>query len=439
MAGGNFHARRVVEYSVPRCIAIGALMVAGAQAGVIQPLSIDVLAGAPVVVAARVERIAPGGTRHCLATLRVLRAEPAFPGTHIYLDHYCHGPVYSMANGHPAYANLERGRTYVFALAPRGNGWKLLVEEGWGLVVPAIEAGPGGEPPASKREFIFREIMNALLHGTYPDLFRFGGYMQFRLAREMNDEIMAGLVAALPAGDARWLDISSALRAASPGGLPSDAVPALAARTLQEVPAERRKEGILRNMLQYSALHPRASAMNLLPEFKDDPLLLELLPAYLEQRQKGAVTIACGLAGYGQLALAEATFDAALRVLRDRQADDSDVDSACGLVIRRGSDAQFEQYLTIIREAKLHDRSRYREMWAPAWEDQSPRILRILAVILEDSRMDSPWSGVRTCDFGGSLLERYTGQKFGYKEWDRMPFAERDAAVARARAWMRGR
>ena len=301
-------------------------------------------------------------------------------------------------------------------------------------------AGCGGRRRLlCKREFIFREIMNALLHGTYPDLFRFGGYMQFRLAREMNDEIMAGLVAALPAGDARWLDISSALRAASPGGLPSDAVPALAARTLQEVPAERRKEGILRNMLQYSALHPRASAMNLLPEFKDDPLLLELLPAYLEQRQKGAVTIACGLAGYGQLALAEATFDAALRVLRDRQADDSDVDSACGLVIRRGSDAQFEQYLTIIREAKLHDRSRYREMWAPAWEDQSPRILRILAVILEDSRMDSPWSGVRTCDFGGALLERYTGQKFGYKEWDRMPFAERDAAVARARAWMRGR
>ncbi|MGD0359536.1 MAG: hypothetical protein ABSC93_01625 [Bryobacteraceae bacterium] len=407
---------------MPRCIAIGALMVAGAQAGVIRPLSIETLAGAPVVVAARVEGIAPGGARHCLASLRVLRADPPFPGTHIYLDHYCHGPVYRMANGHPAYANLERGRTYVFPLAPRGNGWKLLAEEGWGLVVPVIEAGPGGEPPASKREFIFREIMNTLLHGTYRDLFRFGGYMQFRLAREMNDEIMTGLVTALPAGNARWLDISTAWMAASPGGAPSDAAPALAARTLQEVPAERRKEGILRNMLRYSALHPRASEMNLLPEFKDDPMLLELLPGYLEQRQKGAVTIACGLAGDGQLALAAATFDAALTVLRDRRADGSDVDSACRLLIRRGSDAQFEQYLAIMRGAGVHDRSRYAQMWQPAWEDKSPRILRILAVILEDPGRDSPWSDVRTCDFGGALLERYTGQKFGYKErfWRRV-------------------
>jgi hypothetical protein len=439
----------------------GTLIVASAQAGVIRPLTIDEVAAAPHVVVCRVEKIAlgpfvaaakgarPAAVRHCTAKLRVLRAFPDFKAERIYLDHYCHGSNFAMANGHPAYAGLEPGRTYVFPLVPHGDGWKLLADEGYGLVVPVIDANPSGNPPSSKREFIFREIVNSLLHGDYPDLFRFSGYLQFRHARELNDEIMAALAAALPPGDPRWLDISTALLATEPTRLSDlaasgpprdffpDAVQALAARTLQEVPIERRREGILRNMLQHSALHPQTADTILMSEFKDDPLLVQLLPAYLARQQKGAVAIACSLAGEGQLALRDLTFAAALRVLRDRTADYTDTQGALGLLIHHGSDEQFEEYLVIMKEAKVHDRSRYRQMWEPAWEDKSPRILPILAVILDDPRGVSPWDDVRTCDFGGALLERHSGQKFGYKQWDKMPLPERNAALARARAWMK--
>ena len=437
------------------------MIVASAQAGVIRPLTIDELAAAPNVVVCRVERIGMGAflpaakgaqhaaTRRCTASLRVLRASPDFKAGRIYLDHYCHGPSFAMANGHPAYPGLAVGKTYVFPLVPHSGRWKLIADEGWDLVVPVIDAVPPGNPPASKREFIFREIMNTLLHGEYPDLFRFSGYMQFRHAREMNDEIMTALAAALRHGDPRWLDISTALLAREPRPLSDlesagpprdffpDAVSSLASRTWREAPEEQRSEDLLRKMLEYSALHPQTADTILMSEFKDDPLLVQLLPAYLAQRQKGAVAIACSLAGEGQLALQDLTFAAALRVLHDTAADYTDVAGAIGLLIHHGSDEQFEEYLAIMKEARVHDRSRYRQMWEPAWEDKSPRILPILAVILDDPRRVSLWDNVRTCDFGGMLLERHSGQKFGYQQWDKMPLPERDAALARARAWLR--
>ncbi len=458
---GNFHTCRAVQYSVRPSAFVGMLIVASAQAGVIRPLSIDALAAAPAVVVCRVERVAlgpfvpaqkgarPTATRHCTATLRVLRAVPEFPAARIYLSHFCNGPHFAMRNGHPAYPNLEAGRAYVFPLVPHGAQWRLIADEGWGLVVPAIEADPPGARLASKREFIFREITNTLLHGAYADLYRFSSYMQFRYAKELNDEIMAALVAALPPCDPRWLDISAALLATSPrrlsdmaaGGNPHDlfpdAVATLAARTFEEAPEERRREGILRDMLQHSAVHPQASVSVLLPEFKDDPLLLKLLPAYLEQHQDGAVAIACALVAYGKVALEDVTFDAALKVLRDKRAGYADVNGAISLLIHRGSDVQFEGYLAILNDVKVHDRNRYDAMWQPAWEDKSPRILRILAVLLDDPRRTSPWDDVRNCDFAGFLLERFSGEKFGYKPWDKMPLDERNAALKRARAWMK--
>ena len=44
---------------------------------------------------------------------------------------------------------------------------------------------------------------------------------------------------------------------------------------------------------------------------------------------------------------------------------------------------------------------------------------------------------MRNCDFAGFLLERFSGEKFGYKPWDKMPLDERNAALKRARAWMK--
>ncbi len=238
--------------------AAAVLIAASAQAGVIRPLTVDQLSQAPVLLVCRVESIAikgepAGAVRHATATLRVLRASGKFAAAHIYLPYYSPGPKYQMRNGHPTYPGIESGKIYLFPLKPRGTGWNLIVDEGFGLVVPAAAAAPEGEPPSSKRQFIFREIVNTLLHGADGDLYRFGDYMRFRHAAEMNDEIMIALTAALPAGDHRWIEIANAIHAAVPtravdpvtDGVPQDfypeAAPLLVARMHQQAALGHRK------------------------------------------------------------------------------------------------------------------------------------------------------------------------------------------------------
>jgi hypothetical protein len=277
--------------------------------------------------------------------------------------------------------------------------------------------------------------------------------MQFRSPRELNDEIMAGLLTSLPDSSPRWLDVSTALLATlgvprrkldelAPGENDKSTVPnataLLAAQTLRKVPESQRREGIIRNMLKYSAVHVWGTAATLVPEFKDDALLLELLPGYLERQQKGALYVASWLIANGQTTLLEISLKAALLAMRAKDRDYNEISAACRMIIEHGHDDQYQEYLNILQQTKAHDTKRYGELWQVAWdESRSPRVVRILAVLLDDERRTSSWSDVRYCDFAGALLQRFSDEKFGFKEWNKMPLNERDEAVKRARAWMR--
>jgi hypothetical protein len=357
-----------------------------------------------------------------------------------------------MINGHPNYPDLQTDRPYVLPLKITSNRWRLLADEGWGLVVPVVEGEPEGSPPASKHDFIVREILNALMHGSHADRYQLGMFMQFRPTSELDEEIMDRLSAALPDGDPRWLDIATSLLATM--GIPrqgldefaagTDPKPPityanyrLAARTLRKVPAGQRREKIIREMLEFSAVHVWGTAATLVPEFKDDPLLLELLPTYLERRQQGALEVGSWLIANGQTAMLDVTLESALNALKTGSAAPEEITSACSLVVRRGSDEQFSEYLQIMKDAKARNRRLYDQMYQIAWTDKSPRIVRILALLLDDERRWSPLYDTRYCDFGGALLQRVSGVSFGYKEWDAMPQPLRNAALEKARAWMK--
>jgi len=436
------------------------LVSAAGQAGLIAPIPISRLAEAPFVVVARAESIQEGAlvtvdpgwkrpTRRPSAVLRVLRSMPEFPGTQVHLNYYS---TSGGINGHPMFPSFEAGKSYVLALVPDGAQWKLLEEEGWGTVAPAIEAQPDGETPATKRDFIVRELANMALRGSYAELYRFGAYLQLRQAGELNDGIFVALKTNLAPGDERWLDFSTALlgtmgiprqkldefvSGAGTKGSGPDAPAALAARTLREVPEPVRREGIVRNMLRYSAVHEWGSAATLVPEFKDDPLLLELLPGYLERKQKSAVYIACWLVNSGQLALLGPTQKAAMAVLADKSADFNKVNIASRLILEHGTDPEFEEFLRTFRDAKAHDIGRYNELWQVALEGKAPRVVRILAVMLDDERPAAQGMSFRFCDYGASLLQKVSGENFGFAPGVEMPLTERNAGVARARTWVK--
>lgn len=434
-----------------------------AHAGNVQPITIGTLAGAPVLATGVVDVVRPGrslpaeagrppdSAKDCTAELKVLRSIPETKALGISIGYTCFGPNAVVISGYPAYPTLEVGRTYVLPLIEDKPTWKLIRSQGYGLVVPVTESAPRGERSASKRDFIIREITNTFLHGEYSELYRLSTYMQLRHPSELNDDIIATLSGSLPSGSPRWLDISTALLATL--GIPRKplneltsqdaaihrspfATERLAAKALREVPASELRAGIIRNMLRYSTIHMWGTAATLVPEFENDPLLLKLLSEYLMRGQKGALYTASWLIANGKTTLLDVSLKAALNVLRDSDRDYSEVTAACRLLVEHGSEEQFQDYLGILRQTKSADANRYRSLWQAMWHDTSPRTVRILAEILEDDRLTSQWGDIRNCDFAGALLQKIANEKFGFREWEKMSLAERDAAVARARAWM---
>ena len=91
------------------------------------------------------------------------------------------------------------------------------------------------------------------------------------------------------------------------------------------------------------------------------------------------------------------------------------LNAACRLLLDLGSDQEFEQYLRILRDSKVHDIGRYRQLWQVASEGKSQHIVRILAVLLDDERLASPKDSVRYCDFAGALLRKFSEEKFGFE------------------------
>lgn len=431
-----------------------------AKAGNFAPISIDSLAKAPILAVCRVERISKDagppqqGTPNdadcrCTAELHVLRAFPQLQAANLQLEYFCDAKIRARFNSPPTLPGLKQGSVYLLPLISVGARWRLIPEKGMGLVAPAIASHPKSAAPSTSREFIIRELANTLAQGTYIDRYWFGYFMRGRQAKEFNDELVEALLAAIPWGDSRWLEISTALLAsvAIPRQSLDDlvrmqttrdhfnsATELLAARTLRKVPEAHRREGVVRNMLRYGAMHEWGSAATLVPEFKDDPLLLELLPKYLTLPEKGAVYTAWWLANSGQRSLLAPSLEAALRVIRGKDFSSSEVYAACRLLLDYGSEEQFGEYLTQLNESMLHDSLRYNELWQLAWGRNSPRLVRILAAGLENERPVGE-TDERYCDLAGALLQPISKQDFGFTEQRKMPLAERSAAVALARAW----
>lgn len=439
-------------------------------------IPVDALVKAPILAVGRVEDVRPGpilpaekgmreGTsRHCAADLKVFRATPDIHTSRISLEYRCYGPNAALVSGYPVYPSLEVGKTYVFPLRDLPGRWELIAEQGVGLVVPAIETAPRvpspgaphlpGAPPPSRRDFLLSEMVNLLARGGYEDVYQFGNYMAMRRASEVNDALLAGLTRALAPDSPRWLDISTAMLAnlgiprrslddlvsdAGPKPFAQDALALLAAAAIRHVPEAERRPGIIRNTLQYTAIHEWGSAATLVPEFKDDPLLLGLLPGYLERGQKGALYVASWLPRNGQTALVDVSLRAALKLVHDPAAEFNELRAACSLILRNGSDSQFAEYLEALQQAQTHDPQRCHDLWQVAWDENSPRTLRILAVMLNDRGRLPGSNSMRACDYSASLAEQYAGEKFTAGPWDQMTLRERDEAVQRARAWLAGR
>jgi hypothetical protein len=418
------------------------LLAATAHAGFIKEWSLEELAKADVLAVARVESVSTSAAparqlsdreavHTCTADLAVLRSFGEIPGQ-IRLAYECYKDRGPGVSGYPILPRLERGQVRVFPLKRTDATWSLFANEGVGLLMPALTGT--GNLAGTPLGYLVDELANSFLYGTYRQLFdaaQYGGAQPPKLVLER-------IETDLPPGDPRWLDIGTAALATTSVPRPAvDKLKTFAGRALSHVPASRRRAGVVRNMLAHSDVHGWGSATTLVSEFKDDPLLLKLLPGYLAKLQPGSLSIAWSLARNGQEAALPISLDTATRTLELPKVEVNDLYASTYLLVRYGSDTQFEKLLGALNAAKLHDRERYMQLWQVAYGEEGPRILRMIGVLLADERPYAPGSTMRYCDIAGGRLQTIAKQEFGFsKQWDQ-DLAQRKAAVARARNWLR--
>lgn len=365
----------------------------------------DQLAQAPVLAAAIIETTsrdpasAPGQrTVMAHAVVRVLRSYPpsAFlPDERIRLDYEALPEGAPPFNG-PDVARIHAGDTLVLPLKanpqPASAPWRLLGDQGDRLVVPAI-AGPPRfpAPPRDERAFLLHEIASALLDGTRPEVLAAASYASSQKA--IGPALVTLLASVLPPDDDRW-PLIAALSVACLGvprptveAMRADRSASLAAAVLGRLgPSEAARRRFLHQLLASSDIAAWGVGMTV-PEFVQEPVLVEDLRQMLRDRRPGALTVARSVLIAGQKAVLPEAASLSFDYLAAPPADLAELQAACWVIRDFGSDAQFRRLVEEIRASQYRDRNRYDALWRNILWSDNPREQAVLDLLLQDDRI----------------------------------------------------
>ena len=288
--------------------------------------------------------------------------------------------------------------------------------------------------------------MNVLASGSVEDMFDIAEFLKFQPSRGLMGEGMAELHVSLAPESVRFLEVAAVFFATALSSkadlvnLPPQRASVnrqLASLLYHEIPQQDAIKRISRILIRWIGdpsfpyrFGPYIHT-TLIPEFKGE--LVELLSEELQNPQQGTIYAAPWLGESGERSLLRASTAAAIRALRMKNIIDGDLIAAGRLIVNYGDEAQFENYLQALSQARIANDSRYDSMWWLVESQKGPRVIRILASILQDERPSQRPAdhGMRYCDAAGLRLQQLVGVKFGFRY-----FGGQNAAVARARKWV---
>ena len=442
------------------------LIIPFAQAGPIRMWRVNEAAAAPLIVTARVvsvekhERVPDGAlpwkeeTWEMTADVEVLRSFPdpesQLAGSRFRVRYLIYGPsVTFFMNGQPPpLPRFEPGQVMTLPLRANANPlsepYRLLGDHGVGLTIPAVAGMKDtGDPPASGRAFVMREIANSLATGTPRDVDAAGAYLASQ-AGDLSPELMPLLSAAIGDDRQRWAEVATAtfhsegtprsgVAELMAGNAPARPSQLLARAALQQLKASPETDALLIRTWIANAPVNASSSANALIEFADNPVTAETLRKALNDDVAGSSYIAWIQAQNAHKAVLPEALVRALRVVdRAPVGNYDDLQGAAALLRDFGNDQQLRQLAAIVAKYQTQDREYYSRLWQFATTARNPHEARVLAVVLRD-RTPVPRSDFRVCDSAVGVLERAVGQKFG---GGGQTLPERDEAVSRATAWL---
>jgi hypothetical protein len=377
-------------------------------------LPFEILAQAPVIATCIVEEasrdsLPAGSVRRVVAAhalLRVLRSFPqsAFaPGERIRLD-YEALPEGDQGMSGPDVPRLKPGDTLALPLKlnsqPSTAPWRLIADEGRGLVIPAIASGSRfAGPPKDGRAFLLHEIASALIGGTRREVFAEASYVSEQNA--ITPELMSLLHSKLGARDDRWYQIAAAILSSL--GIPRPSVAdflidkdvsgggrfagSLITAVIQELgPSQRAKETLVHHLLVNSDIASWGVGMTL-REFAQEPSLIRELRQMLKARSSGTLNVARDILITGQREIWQDATTLSLYYLSKPGVDPSELQAACSVIRDFGTDEQFGQLLGQIRSSQYRDQPHYDELWRNILWSNNSRERDVLEVLLKDDRM----------------------------------------------------
>ena len=377
-------------------------------------LSFEELAKAPVIATCIVQETnrdptpPSSGNRvsSAHATLLVLRTFPelivgARAGERIQLD-YEALPKGDLGMDGPDVPNLSRGVTLVFPLKmnpkPSSGAWRLIVDEGGALVIPAIPRKPPfSHSPRNGREFLLHEIASVLISGTRTEVFAEVSYVSGQ--KTIASELMELLEPKLGAGEDRWALIGASLLSSL--GVPRPTVAELRfgkntvadfsgsfiTALLQRLgDSAKARELLIHELLIVSDIAAWGAGITL-REFAQDSSLIRELRAMLVLRRAGSLSVARDILSAGQKEIFGDAAALALYYISTPGTSPSELQPACWVIRDFGTDEQFSRFISEIRKSQYRDRHHYDELWRNTIWCDSKRERAILEILLADHRM----------------------------------------------------
>jgi hypothetical protein len=397
------------------------------------------LAEAPVIATCIVQETSqdsspasPGrGIVAAHATLLVLRSFPelAIPvGQRIHLDYEALPALdaagYQWMSG-PDVPPLTPNALFVLPLKlnrkPSSEAWRLIADEGRGLVIPAILRKPAfAHHPRNGREFLLQEIASTLISGTRSEVFAETSY---GAEKAIASDLMYSLKAKLGPDDDRWALIAASLL--SSAGVPRPTIAEFRAgkdaaggdylagsfitTVLQRLgDSAKAKERLIHHLLLNSDIASWGAAMTL-REFAQEASLTRELRTMLQSRRPGALLVAWDILGAGQKEIRGDATALALHYIFTPGAKPSDVHWGCFVIRDFGTDEQFGRLIGAIKESQYQDPRRYNELWSDTIRSDNKRERAVLEILLQDQRIFQ--ADRRYSDIARSELARIEAHK----------------------------
>jgi hypothetical protein len=387
----------------------------------------------------------------------------------------------------PYFPQVQVGQVAVFPLKPlAGKVWQFVSEEDVGMIMPAAEREIGVGWPADvpgNVAFLYRELAGTFLNGDFVQTVRAARYLDNLGPDKVSPVDMAfGLMKAavgenLLREDPRWLSIAVAAYmgtgtprptidallagriasggAAAAGGedLPERASLRMAALCLRKASRLQLAERVLMVLIAHQEDPGLAwgVATALLDNFGNAPAMLSMEGQEFRTGKPGALYVADYMVKDRLHPLAKMAVEGARKALayggaaREFPKDaaySAELRETMGLILRAGSDEDMAYLVDLAGRAGQNDAKLYQAIILLAGDSElSPpdRVLKICKIYINDPMelQTAPWPGFRACDMAALTAARVGKQDFGLNPED--PAEKRDAAIAKAAEWLKGR